>query len=95
MRTTLEYVLIAGVNDSREDALGLVSLTSGRPFKINIIPFNEWEGCSLRRPGEETIDRFIKILLPSAPAVTVRRSQGGDIGAACGHLRANRGEYGI
>ena len=95
MRTTLEYVLIAGVNDSREDALGLVSLTSGRPFKINIIPFNEWEGCSLKRPGEETIDSFIKILLPSAPAVTVRRSQGGDIGAACGQLRADRGEYGI
>ncbi len=95
MRTTLEYVLIAGVNDSPEDARGLATLTSSRPFKINIIPFNEWDGCGLKRPGEETIDRFIKILLPSAPAVTVRRSQGGDICAACGQLRANRGEYGL
>jgi 23S rRNA (adenine2503-C2)-methyltransferase len=95
MRTTLEYVLIAGVNDRPEDARGLASLTSGRPFKINIIPFNEWKGCSLRRPGEEAIDSFVKILLPSAPAVTVRRSQGGDIGAACGQLRADREEYGL
>lgn len=95
MRTTLEYVLIAGANDSPEDARGLASLTSGRPFKINIIPFNEWEGCELRRPDEDTIDRFIEILLPSAPAVTVRRSQGGDIGAACGQLRANREDYGL
>lgn len=95
MRTTLEYVMIAGVNDSPEDAHRLASLTSGRPFKINIIPFNEWNGCGLKRPGEETINSFIKILLPTAPAVTVRRSQGGDIGAACGQLRANRREYGL
>lgn len=95
MRTTLEYVLIAGENDSDEDARLLASMTSGRPFKINIIPFNEWKGCSLKRPSEETIDRFIEILLPTAPAVTVRRSQGGDIGAACGQLRASRKEYGI
>jgi len=95
MRATLEYVLIEGVNDSPEDARLLASMTSGRPFKINIIPFNEWEGCDLRRPGDETIDGFIKILLPTAPAVTVRRSQGGDIGAACGQLRAARKEYGL
>ncbi len=95
MRATLEYVLIAGVNDSPEDAGVLASLTAGRPFKINIIPFNEWEGCSLKRPDEKTIDTFIEILLPTAPAVTVRRSQGGDIGAACGQLRADRNEYGL
>lgn len=95
MRATLEYVLIAGVNDSPRDAGMLASLTAGRPFKINIIPFNEWEGCDLKRPDEESIDRFIEILLPTAPAVTVRRSQGGDIGAACGQLKANRDEYGL
>ncbi len=95
MRATLEYVLIAGVNDSPEDAGVLASLTAGRPFKINIIPFNEWEGCSLKRPDEKTINTFIEILLPTAPAVTVRRSQGGDIGAACGQLRADRNEYGL
>jgi 23S rRNA (adenine2503-C2)-methyltransferase len=93
MRATLEYVLIAGVNDSPGDAEKLASMTSGRPFKINVIPFNEWKGCSLKRPGEDAIERFIKVLLPSAPAVTVRRSQGGDIGAACGQLRAEREDY--
>jgi 23S rRNA (adenine2503-C2)-methyltransferase len=95
MRTTLEYVLIAGVNDSPDDARRLASMTSGRPFKINIIPFNEWEGCLLKRPADEMIESFIRILLPTAPAVTVRRSQGGDIGAACGQLRASRKEYGL
>jgi 23S rRNA (adenine2503-C2)-methyltransferase len=95
MRTTLEYVLIAGVNDSPEEAAALASMTAGRQFKLNIIPFNEWEGCDFRRPEEETIDNFIKVLLPTAPAVTVRRSQGGDISAACGQLRASRKEYGI
>jgi 23S rRNA (adenine2503-C2)-methyltransferase len=94
MRATLEYVLIDGVNDSPAEARRLARMTAGRPFKINIIPFNEWEGCGLRRPGEETIDRFVELLLPKAPAVTVRRSQGGDIGAACGQLRADRKEYG-
>ena len=79
----------------RKAARQVAGLTSDRPFKINIIPFNEWDGCDFKRPGEKTIDRFIEILLPTAPAVTVRRSQGGDIGAACGQLRADRKEYGI
>ena len=94
-RTTLEYVLIAGVNDSPEQARRLAALTKGRPFKINLIPFNEWPGCPLRRPGEQAHERFIRLLLPEAPAVTVRRSQGGDIGAACGQLKADRIDYGL
>ncbi len=89
-RVTLEYILIKGVNDSPADAKRLAALTSRRPFKINLIPFNEWEGCEFSRPGEDRIDRFISELLPTAPAVTVRRSQGLDIGAACGQLRARR-----
>lgn len=94
MRATLEYVLIAGVNDSPAQAQRLAALTKGRPFKINLIPFNAWQGCPLRPPGEPELERFIRILLPEAPAVTVRRSQGADIGAACGQLRAERAEYG-
>ncbi len=89
-RVTIEYVLIAEINDSVEDARRLASLTAGRPFKINLIPFNEWDGCPYRRPSEERIERFLAPLLPSAPAVTVRRSQGSDIGAACGQLRWRR-----
>jgi 23S rRNA (adenine2503-C2)-methyltransferase len=87
IRTTLEYVLIEGANDTDEDARLLSSMTSGRPFKINIIPLNGWEDCGMRRPTEERLDRFIGILLPKAPAVTVRRSQGNEIGAACGQLK--------
>ncbi len=87
---TIEYVLIANVNDSPEDALRLAALTTGKPFKINLIPFNEWDGCPHRRPSEERIERFMAPLLPTAPAVTVRRSQGIDISAACGQLRGRR-----
>ncbi len=87
-RATIEYVLISGVNDSPEDASRLSAMTAGRPFKINLIPFNEWEGCDFRRPSEDRIEEFIRILLPKAPAVTLRRSQGRDIGAACGQLRS-------
>jgi 23S rRNA (adenine2503-C2)-methyltransferase len=85
-RITLEYVLIAGVNDHPEDARRLAAMTAGRPFKINLIPFNGWDGCRLARPSENKIEEFAGLLLPGAPAVTVRRSQGGDIDAACGQL---------
>ncbi len=90
-RVTLEYVLIAGENDADDDAHRLAALAAGTSFKLNLIPFNEWEGCAYRRPDEERIERFIRILLPVAPAVTVRRSQGSDIHAACGQLRLRRG----
>jgi len=90
VRVTLEYVLIAGINDSPEDARRLSRLTAGRPFKINLIPLNEWDGSDLRRPEETVIDRFIELLLPKAPAVTVRRSLGTDISAACGQLRVRK-----
>jgi 23S rRNA (adenine2503-C2)-methyltransferase len=85
-RVTLEYVLIAGVNDRREDARRLAAMTAEKPFKINLIPFNGWSGCGFTRPSEERINEFAGLLLPRAPAVTVRRSQGGDIDAACGQL---------
>ena len=91
-RVTLEYVLLSGLNDTEADARRLVSMTAGKPFKINLIPFNEWKGCPYRRPNEKEIDRFVRLLLPRAPAVTVRRSQGTDINAACGQLRLKREE---
>jgi 23S rRNA (adenine2503-C2)-methyltransferase len=89
-RVTLEYVLIAGINDSNEDASRLAALSAGRPFKINLIPFNEWEGSPFRAPSEKRLDHFIGLLLPGTPAVTVRRSRGRDINAACGQLRARK-----
>ncbi len=91
-RVTLEYVLISEVNDDPSDARRLAELTHGKPFKINIIPFNKWAGCPYESPAEETLERFVRILLPKAPAVTVRRSQGGDINAACGQLSLRRAD---
>jgi len=93
-RVTLEYVLIESLNDTADDARRLVELTAGRPFKINLIPFNEWEGCDFRAPSEDRLDAFVAALLPRAPAVTVRRSQGRDIGAACGQLGARTRDAG-
>jgi 23S rRNA (adenine2503-C2)-methyltransferase len=90
-RVTLEYVLISELNDTEADARRLAAMTSGRPFKINLIPFNEWDGCPHRRPDDDRIERFVRLLLPTAPAVTVRRSQGVDINAACGQLRQEQG----
>ncbi|MCK4236510.1 MAG: radical SAM protein, partial [Candidatus Krumholzibacteria bacterium] len=89
-RATLEYVLLAGVNDRPEDAGKLSALTAGRPFKINLIPFNEWKGSGFRRPSEQRIEDFVNRLLPKAPTVTVRRSRGRDINAACGQLKLCR-----
>jgi 23S rRNA (adenine2503-C2)-methyltransferase len=88
-RITAEYVLIAGVNDSPEDARRLARLLSGIAVKINVIPLNEdptylpgWT-----RPGEEAIERFASALAVSGSVVTVRRSKGPDAKAACGQLK--------
>jgi 23S rRNA (adenine2503-C2)-methyltransferase len=85
-RVTLEYVLLAGINTSKEDASALAKLSAGGPFKINLIPYNPVRGSGFRGMSEDAIDKFVQVLLPAAPAVTVRRSRGADIDAACGQL---------
>lgn len=88
-RITAEYVLIAGVNDSPEDARRLAKLLSGIPVKINLIPLNEdptyLAGWS--RPDESAIERFARVLSAAGATVTVRRSKGPDARAACGQLK--------
>jgi 23S rRNA (adenine2503-C2)-methyltransferase len=98
-RVTLEYVLIAGVNDRDADAANLRALTRRRPFKLNIIPYNPGAtrvrialpgGAAereLARPSPEQVERFVGRLVPGVPAVTVRWSQGVDVGGGCGQLR--------
>jgi 23S rRNA (adenine2503-C2)-methyltransferase len=86
-RTTIEYVLIRGVNDSFEDADRLGEMFRGGPFKINLIPYNPGADPGLVRPDRERVDAFAKWLYPRAPVVTVRWSMGPDISAACGQLR--------
>ncbi len=85
-RVTLEYVLMSGVNDSDRDAGRLVSITRRLKCKLNIIPYNPIPGEVVRRPTEEELNMFVRKLLPSRSALTVRWSQGKDINAACGQL---------
>jgi len=84
---TFEYVLIGGVNDSLDDAKRFVKLIHGIPAKVNLIPFNEYEGCVYKSPEQAAIDRFHKYLLDRNITVITRSSRGGDISAACGQLK--------
>lgn len=88
-RVTVEYVLIAGVNDSPESAVRLARLLRGMPVKVNVIPLNEdpvylpgW-----KRPDEAAISRFVERLVEAKIPATVRRSRGPDASAACGQLK--------
>ena len=87
-RITFEYVLLKDVNDSVEDAHRLVKLLRPIKSKINLIPFNSYEGCQYQRPDEDTILRFQKILIDKNYTVMIRQSKGQDINAACGQLAA-------
>jgi 23S rRNA (adenine2503-C2)-methyltransferase len=83
---TLEYVLIPGLTMDAADADELGRRVRGQPFKVNLIPYNPGRKDPFPRPTEPEIHRFVERLLPVAPAVTVRRSRGVDIDAACGQL---------
>jgi 23S rRNA (adenine2503-C2)-methyltransferase len=85
-RATLEYVMLKGLNTSGEDATRLGRISRGLPFKINLIPYNPGRTGRFRSPSERDIQQFVKKLLPLAPTVTIRRSRGADIDAACGQL---------
>ena len=81
-----EYTLIEGVNDSPEDAARLPGLLRGIPSKLNLIPMNPHPDSPLRAPDDAAIDRFLRILASRGMTVTLRRSRGPDIQAACGQL---------
>jgi 23S rRNA (adenine2503-C2)-methyltransferase len=85
-RITFEYVLLAGVNDSSDDARKLAKLMAGLKSKVNVIPLNAAPGIPFERPSDEAIDRFAKILADQDILVSVRKSRGRDIRAACGQL---------
>jgi len=93
-RITFEYILIKGVNDSTKDAKRLVKLLRPIRAKINLIPFNAYEGSEFNRPEESAILNFKEILNKNNYTAIIRHSKGQDISAACGQLRANLGpEY--
>jgi len=83
---TVEYTLIAGVNDQREHALELAELLQDFPCKINLIPFNTFGGSSYERPSGNAVSRFWQVLIDAGYIVTVRTTRGDDISAACGQL---------
>lgn len=85
-RITFEYVLLAGVNDSPEDARRLAKLVAGVKSKVNVIPLNAAPGIPFERPSDQAIDRFAAILAERGINVSVRKSRGRDIRAACGQL---------
>jgi 23S rRNA (adenine2503-C2)-methyltransferase len=85
-RITFEYVMLAGVNDTSDDARRLVNLLSGIKAKVNLIPLNPAAGIPFERPSDDRVDRFAQILADRHVTVSVRKSRGRDIRAACGQL---------
>ncbi len=83
---TVEYTLIAGVNDQLEHARELAELLSDFPCKINLIPFNTFDQSDYRRPSGNAVSRFWQVLVDAGYIVTVRTTRGDDINAACGQL---------
>ncbi len=87
-RITFEYVMLDGVNDTKEDAHRLVKLLEGIPAKVNLIPFNEWPGAPYRRSSNNRIHAFADILYHAGFATPIRTPRGEDIMAACGQLKS-------
>ena len=88
-RVTFEYVMLDGVNDTKEDAHRLVRLLQGLPSKINLIPFNNWTGSQYKRSSSDRIKAFRDIIIKSRLPSPIRRPRGEDIMAACGQLKSN------
>ena len=84
--TTVEYTLIAGVNDQLEHAHELAELLKDFPCKINLIPFNPFPNSGYQKPSNNAIFRFQKILQSYGYTAPVRTTRGDDIDAACGQL---------
>jgi 23S rRNA (adenine2503-C2)-methyltransferase len=85
-RITFEYVMLKGVNDADEDARRLVRLLNGIRAKVNLLPLNEAAGIPYERPDDARVNRFARILADRGVVVSVRKSRGRDIRAACGQL---------
>jgi 23S rRNA (adenine2503-C2)-methyltransferase len=85
-RITFEYVLIAGINDSLEDADRLIHLLQGLRKKINLIPLNADPWIALKPPTEKRVLAFQKVLVDQHITVNIRRPRGDDVSAACGML---------
>ena len=84
---TFEYILIAKVNDSEEQARELAKHARALEAKVNLIPYNKVEGLDWARPSTDRQKRFLAVLRAAGVRATLRREKGDDIAAACGQLR--------
>jgi len=84
---TLEYILIAGINDDLTQAKPLAELAHRLAAKINLIPYNRVEDLPWQRPDESVQEAFLAALIQRRVTATLRREKGHDIEAACGQLR--------
>ena len=87
-RVTIEYVMLAGINDSDECAHELAKLIGGKLMYINLIPYNETSNFNMKRSNDFKIKSFYDILKSNNINVTIRKEMGGNLSAACGQLRA-------
>jgi 23S rRNA (adenine2503-C2)-methyltransferase len=84
---TLEYILIAGVNDGLDQVMPLADLAHRLHAKVNLIPYNKVDGLPWERPTDDVCETFADQLDQQEVVVTLRREKGHDIDAACGQLR--------
>jgi 23S rRNA (adenine2503-C2)-methyltransferase len=91
-KITIEYVMLAGVNDSPDDLQRIPKILKGIPSKINLIPYNENAQLGFSTPAEKWIYHWRDQLLKARLPVTIRWSKGVDISAACGQLASQSGK---
>jgi len=88
-RVTIEYIMLAGINDSEKCALELANLVKDKLMYVNLIPYNETSNFTMKRSNDFQIKNFYDILKMNNVNVTIRKEMGGNLSAACGQLRAN------
>ena len=88
-RVTIEYIMLAGINDTDKCAKELSELLKGKLAYVNLIPYNETENFNMKRSNDFKIREFCGILKSNNINVTIRKEMGGNLSAACGQLRAN------
>lgn len=91
-RVTYEYLLLEGINDTKECALELIELIKGTNGYVNLIPYNETNKNNYRRSSGNRVHAFLDILMKHGVKATIRKEFGSDIDAACGQLKAKVGE---